>query len=55
VLLSKEEVKLGVFGKFVCTEKAARKGRNPKTGEDVDIPAKTVVKFKAGKAVKDLF
>ena len=36
------------FGSFSTTEKAARKGVNPKTKEVIDIPARKVVKFKAG-------
>lgn len=42
------------FGTFEVTKKAARKGRNPKTGEEIRISAKKVVKFKAGKALKGL-
>ena len=41
------------FGTFGVTERAARKGRNPKTGEQMDIPAKKVVVFKAGKGLKE--
>ena len=41
------------FGTFSVTERAARKGRNPKTGEQMDIPAKKVVVFKAGKGLKE--
>lgn len=36
------------FGTFSVSERAARKGRNPQTGKEIDIPAKKVVKFKAG-------
>lgn len=36
------------FGTFSVSERAARKGRNPQTGQEIDIPAKKVVKFKAG-------
>ena len=36
------------FGTFSVTKRAARKGRNPKTGKEINIPAKKVVKFKAG-------
>jgi DNA-binding protein HU-beta len=38
---------------FEVTERKARKGRNPKTGEDLDIPAKKVVSFSPGKGFKD--
>lgn len=37
------------FGVFVNAETAARKGRNPRTGEAIDIPAKTVVRFRPAK------
>ncbi|MCO6495662.1 MAG: HU family DNA-binding protein [Bacteroidetes bacterium] len=36
------------FGTFSVTKRAARKGRNPRTGQEIKIPAKKVVKFKAG-------
>jgi len=55
VLGSKEQVKLSGFGTFHTVERAARIGRNPKTGDSVRIPAKSVVKFKPAKAVKELF
>ncbi len=41
------------FGKLVLSERKAREGRNPATGETITIPAKTTLKFKLGKAVKD--
>jgi len=43
---------LGV-GKLVKVNRKARLGRNPATGEQIQIPAKTVVKFRVAKAVKD--
>ena len=43
-----EKVTLVGFGTFATTKKEARKGRNPKTGETIEIPSKTVSKFKAG-------
>jgi DNA-binding protein HU-beta len=43
-----EKVTLVGFGTFTTSKKEARKGRNPKTGETLEIPAKTVAKFKAG-------
>lgn len=41
------------IGKLVKKHRAARKGRNPATGQEIDIPAKTVVKFRVAKAAKD--
>src|SRR5262249_13920778 len=41
------------IGKLVLVDRAARKGRNPRTGEEIDIPAKRVVKFRVAKAAKD--
>ncbi len=41
------------FGTFSVSERAARKGRNPQTGEEMHIPAKKVVKFKPGKSLKE--
>ncbi len=41
------------LGKMVKTKRKARKGRNPATGEEIKIPAKTVPKFKVSKAAKD--
>jgi len=43
-----EKVTLVGFGTFTTTDRNARKGRNPKTGEVIEIPAKRVAKFKAG-------
>lgn len=48
-----EKVQLVGFGTFETTERAARTGRNPQTGETLDIPASKSPKFKAGKAFKD--
>ena len=42
------------FGTFSVTERSARKGINPRTKEPIDIPAKKVVKFKAGSQLSDL-
>ena len=42
------------FGKLVKVRRKAREGRNPATGETIKIPAKTVVKFRLSKAVKDV-
>lgn len=41
------------FGTFKTTERAARTGRNPQTGETINIPKATVPSFKAGKALKE--
>ena len=41
------------IGKLVLVNRAARMGRNPKTGEAISIPAKRVVKFRVAKAAKD--
>ncbi len=41
------------FGTFSVTNRAAREGRNPQTGKTMQIPAKKVVKFKAGKNLAD--
>ena len=43
------KVALVGFGTFSCTNRDARTGRNPQTGKAIQIPAKTVVKFKPGK------
>ena len=42
------------FGTFEVAERAAREGRNPKTGETMPIAASKTPKFKAGKALKDM-
>lgn len=41
------------FGKLVKTQRKAREGRNPATGKPIKIPAKTTVKFRIGKSMKD--
>ena len=48
-----EEVNLPGIGKFTVVTRAARTGRNPKTGEVVEIPAKKVPHCKASKTLKD--
>ncbi|MEQ6341076.1 MAG: HU family DNA-binding protein [Gammaproteobacteria bacterium] len=48
-----DEISLIGFGKFHATQRAARTGRNPATGEELQIAASTVPKFTAGKAFKD--
>ncbi len=42
------------FGKLVLSNRKARMGRNPQTGEPIKIPAKRVVRFRVAKAMKDL-
>jgi integration host factor subunit beta len=49
-----EKVELRGFGSFRLRERAARLGRNPKTGEKVQVPAKKVPYFKPGKELKEL-
>ncbi len=48
-----DRVALVGFGSFAVTERSARTGRNPKTGAEMQIPAKKVVKFKAGSELSD--
>lgn len=48
-----EKVQLVGFGNFEIRERAARKGRNPQTGEVIDIAASKIPAFKAGKALKE--
>ena len=48
-----EKVQLVGFGTFEVSEREAREGRNPLTGEKIKIPASKAPKFKAGKALKD--
>lgn len=48
-----DKVQLIGFGNFEVRERSARKGRNPQTGEEIDIPASKVPAFKPGKALKD--
>ncbi|GAA5002669.1 MULTISPECIES: HU family DNA-binding protein [Acinetobacter] len=52
-LKSGDTVTLVGFGSFSVKERAARTGRNPKTGEELKIPASKVPSFKAGKGLKD--
>ena len=49
-----DKVQLVGFGTFDVSERAARTGRNPHTGEAIEIKASKSPKFKAGKALKDL-
>jgi DNA-binding protein HU-beta len=47
------DVRLVGFGNFTVSKRAASTGRNPQTGAEVQIPARTVPKFSAGKGLKD--
>ena len=49
-----EKIELRGFGSFRVRERGARRGRNPKTGDPVSIPAKRVPYFKPGKELKEL-
>jgi len=48
-----EKVQLVGFGNFEVRERQARKGRNPQTGEEIDIAASKIPAFKPGKSLKD--
>ena len=52
-LKKEEEVRLVGFATFATAKRKAAKGRNPRTGEEIKIPASTSVRFKAGKGLKD--
>ena len=49
-----EKVQIIGFGNFEVRDRSARKGRNPQTGEEIEIPASKVPAFKAGKALKEI-
>lgn len=53
-LQSGDKVQLVGFGNFEVKSREARKGRNPQTGQEIDIPASKIPTFKAGKSLKDL-
>jgi DNA-binding protein HU-beta len=53
-LVNKEMVQIAGFGSFKVVKREARKGRNPQTGAEIDIPARTVPKFVPGQALKDV-
>ena len=53
-LVAGDKVQVIGFGTFEVAERAAREGRNPKTGETMPIAASKTPKFKAGKALKDM-
>ena len=52
-LVEERRIELRNFGVFEVKERAARKARNPRTGERVDVPAKMVVTFKPGKEMEE--
>ena len=52
-LARSERVQIMGFGAFETRERAARKGRNPQTGEEMEIPERVAPAFKAGKTLKD--
>ena len=52
-LQSGDQVSLVGFGTFLLRERASRSGRNPQTGETIEIAAAKIPAFKAGKALKD--
>ena len=47
-----EKVKISGFGSFVVREKKARKGRNPQTGDEIEISARKVLTFKSSQVLK---
>ena len=53
VLSAGDEISLVGFGNFSVSKVAARTGRNPKTGEAIEISARNQVKFKVGRKLKD--
>jgi DNA-binding protein HU-beta len=48
-----DDVRIVGFGNFAVTHRSASTGRNPRTGEPIQIPASKIPKFKAGKALKE--
>lgn len=53
-MAKEDEVVLTGFGKFYVKDRPARTGRNPQTGEEMQIPAKKVVAFKVGKKLQEI-
>lgn len=53
-LINGEKVSIAGFGSFEIVERAERKGRNPKDGSEIMIPASKAIKFKASKNIKEL-
>lgn len=54
VLVEYKEAPLGKLGKLQIVERAARKARNPQTGEELEVPAKNAPKFSPSKQLKEL-
>jgi DNA-binding protein HU-beta len=54
-LKESQEVRLVGFGTFVTAQRKASTGRNPRTGEEMAIPASTSIRFKPGKGLRDAF
>lgn len=52
-LKKNDRIAIAGFGTFSVSKRSARKGRNPQTGEEINIAAKNVPKFTAGKKLKD--
>jgi len=52
ILISGADVKISGFGNFILRDKKGRPGRNPKTGEDIEISPRRVVTFRAGQKLK---
>ena len=52
-LTNQDTVAIAGFGTFKVNKRAARKGRNPQTGAEIEIKAANIPKFSAGKALKD--
>ena len=50
-----EKIQITGFGSFEAKQREARKGRNPRTGKEIDIAASTSAAFKPGKGLKDYF
>jgi DNA-binding protein HU-beta len=48
-----DKITLAGFGTFQCAERAGRTGRNPRTGKEINIPACSVPKFKAGNKLRE--
>ncbi len=48
-----DKIELRGFGSFRCRQRAPRSGRNPKTAEPVEVPAKTAIYFRTGKALRE--
>ena len=53
-LESEENVKISGFGNFTIRRKKARRGRNPQTGDEIEISARKVITFKPSNVLKDL-